>query len=471
MPTFRLDQHPWVPVIGVDGVAKQVNLIQVFKDATKISALSGSPLEVAAITRFLLAIVHLVETPTSLNAWAKLWQDRASLMSRCAEYVGGHADVWDLFHERHPVGQLPKLRKTLNPAHILVYDAARKNNAVFADHSVVNSPEPIFAALLARGLIVTNAYGGSSGGGYRSGPLAMRTVAVLCGVSFDETLLLNLIVQTASPTYDWKRYGHPVDGAPLDIVRRYLWTARRVRFLPDSMGSNVATMMLAPGDDMPESERTEDPMIVMRRDSKGASYKPLGLRAGRALWRSAHVLLSWDEDVKRLGAIDQLHRLLHRGLFAADQPVSMRVCGVAGEAQGPSSELWRDEALPFGLSVISDERRHSELVRAVTAAEEAASGTRKRIYSFAASYLQNGATSAPDKKTVGKLSNELSLDFVDFWSAIAPTGERIACDGFDENAWSTLLRTTSEKTVCCAINRLAPDARRYRAEFARRAGS
>ena len=474
MPTFKLDREPWIPALTTGGVVTPVNLVQVFNDAAKLSGLAGSPLEVAAITRFLLAIVHLVETPTSLDGWRKLWQGRADLMARCARYVEARVDAWDLFHEQHPFGQIPNLDKTLNPAHLLVYEAARKNNAIFANHSAADAPVPIAAAVLARGLIVTNAYAGSSGGGYRSGPLAMRTIAMLCGQRFDETLLLNLLVQTRPPaSYDWNRYGSPLDdaNAPVDIVQRYLWTARRVRFLADGNDTAAATIMLAPGNDMPESERTEDPMIVMRKDSKGTAYVPLRLDTGRALWRSAHVLLDWHEGVRRLGVVDQLNRLLHRRFISEDQPISMRACGVAGDAQGPTSELWRDETLPFGFSVVSDEKRYAELVRAVSAAEEAAKFTRKLIYGFAARYLQNGAESSPDKDDVGRLSNELAPDLVDFWAALAPRGERIACDGFDETAWATSIKKASEDTIRRAIDRLAPDARRYRAEFVREVGS
>jgi CRISPR system Cascade subunit CasA len=470
MTSFRLDRQPWIPITTIDGVATQANLTEVFRDATRIAALGGSPLEAVAISRFLLAIVHLVDTPTSLDAWKKLWQTRPDLMSRCAQYIENQADAWDLFHEKHPFGQVPTLSKTLNPAHLLVYDAARKNNAVFADHSLVEVPVPIPASTLARGLIVTNAYAGSSGGGYRSGPLAMRTVAMLRGSTLDRTLLLNLLVQTDLPqSYDWKRYGQAIDNIPprVNIVQRYLWTARRVRLLSDVTAAAAATMMLSPGNAMPETERTEDPMVVMRKDLKGATYVPLRLDAGRALWRSAHVLLNWHEDTKRLGAVDQLHKVLRRGIISADDHISMRVCGVAGEAQGPASELWRDETLPFGLSVVSDDERYSALVRAVSAADEAASKTRKRIYSFCARYLQNGADSAPDKKDVGRLCDELAPDLADFWGALAPAGERIACDGFDETAWSALRKSTSEDTVRQAIDRLPPDARRYRAEFGR----
>src|SRR5262249_11393843 len=145
----------------------------------------------------------------------------------------------------------------------------------------------------------------------------------------------------------------------------------------------------------------------------------------------------------------------------------MRVCAVAGDAQGPSSELWRDETLPFGLSVISDEGRYSKLLKAVTAAEDASKFTRKRIYAFASRYLPDRADSAPDKDNIGRLSEELSPNLVDFWCALGPQGERIACDGYDETRWSGLLTEAAENTVRRAIDRLPPNARRYRAEFMR----
>ena len=465
MHTFRLDKERWIPVTDADGVARTVSLVEAFSGAASLSTIGGSPLEAAAITRFLLAIAHLTETPTTLDAWAALWQRRAVYMARCAGYVQSRA--WDLFDATRPFGQMPELDNTRNPAHLLVYEAARKNNAVLLDHSTEGSPRPIPAAVLARGLITANAYAGSSGGGYRSGSLAMRTVAMLCGRTLDETLMLNLLVQSTPPAaYAWTAYGHAQD-RPMDLVRRYLWTSRRVRLIPRGSEASAAEMMLGPGDEMPESERAKDPMVAMRRDAKKTAYVPLRLEAGRALWRSAHVLLNWHQDVRRLAAVDQLHRLVRRGLIASEQPVSMRVCAVAGEAKGPSTELWRDESLPFGLAVINDEQRFADLEKAVSTAEEEGRRARKRIYSFAASYLRNGADSSPDKDDVRRLAHELSPDLTDFWGAAAPAGERIASDGFDEAAWATLLKDASRQAIRRAIDRLPPNARRHRAEYSR----
>lgn len=469
MPTFRLDQEPWIPVVGTDGLARHCDLVHVFANASSISHVGGSPLEVAAITRFLLAIVHLTETPTTLEAWDKLWRDRAALTGRCTEYVRRRSGTWDLFDMSCPFGQVPELKKTVNPAHLLLYEAARKNNALLLDHSMETAPLPTPAPNLARGLITANAYAGSSGGGYRSGPLAMRSVAILSGAALDATLVLNLVVQREPPAdYNWNSYGRPSTGRsePMDVVRRYLWTCRRVRFIPDDGVPAASTMLLAPGDELPEDERSLDPMVVMRKDSKGTAYVPFRLEAGRALWRSAHVLLNWREGAKCVAAVGQLHRSLRRGQFPRDYPVSLRVCAVAGEAQGPSTELWRDELLSFGVSVIADEHRYAGLVRAVSAAEDQAKATRRRVYAFAARYLQGSSESQPDEKEVGRLVGELTAGLSDFWAILAPIGDRIACDGFDETEWSRRLSEASAEVFRRAVDRLPANARRYRAQFA-----
>lgn len=469
MATFRLDCEPWIPILRVDGTSVEVSLTEVFTKAGEISELDGTPLEVAAITRFLLAICHLTETPTSLNGWHTLWTQRASYMKRCADYVENHSSVWDLFNPKLPFGQEPGLEKTLNPAHILVYEAARKNNLVLADHSIEDLPARIRASKLARGLITTNAYAGSSGGGYRSGPLAMRSVAVLCGSTLDETLLLNLLVQSQQPSeFEWTEYGHlSKHDFPQDIVHRYLWTSRRVLLNPEPSHASARTMLLAPGNEMSEVERRLDPMVVQRRDAKGTDLVPLRLEADRALWRNAHVILSANDQQPGLECLKQLSRLANRGLIPLEAPVYIRVCAVAGDAQGPSSELWRDERLPFGLSILIKDDLFARVVRAVEYAEKNAQNLRKRIYGFCLRYIKDGADSTPDKTDISRLSDELAPNLTAYWSRLAQYGERIACDDFDEETWKKLVNDATNAAFRCAVHRLPPTSRRFRAEFAR----
>jgi CRISPR system Cascade subunit CasA len=467
MPTFRLDQESWIPVVRLNGTLDEVSLHQVFSEAEGIAGIAGSPVEAASIARFLLAIVHLTDTPASLDAWRQLWENRSDLMSHCAEYVENRGDVWDMFHARHPFGQDADQSKTRNPAHILSYEAARKNNPVHADHSLEGTPLPVGPSRIARGLFAANAYAGSSGGGYRSGPLCMRSVAVLVGSNLRDTLLLNLLVQKVEPApFDWKTYGTDPQPSVFDLPKRYLWHSRCVLLMPVREGI-TREIMLAPGNEMSEDERKLDPMVVFRLDSQGKEYIPLRLDPGRALWRSAHVLLNWHEDTRRLAALDQLRRLLARGYLPSDLRISLRVIAVSGDAQGPRTDLWRDETLPFEASVIGSEERFAALQRSVSAAEDKGSETRKRIYSLAARYLQNGADSKPDKADIGRLADELSPDLTDYWAILAPAGERIACDNFDEAAWDALLKKAANTAFDNAVDRLPPDARRLRAQYAR----
>jgi CRISPR system Cascade subunit CasA len=109
MATFRLDREPWIPVVHSTGTEAEVNLVDVFDQAASIRSLSGTPLEVAAILRLLLAISHLTETPANLARWGELWQDRAVFMKRCAAYVRDQGEVWDLFHSSRPFLQDKRL--------------------------------------------------------------------------------------------------------------------------------------------------------------------------------------------------------------------------------------------------------------------------------------------------------------------------------------------------------------------------
>jgi hypothetical protein len=147
------------------------------------------------------------------------------------------------------------------------------------------------------------------------------------------------------------------------------------------------------------------------------------------------------------------------------------VVGISGKAGQVKHYFWRDETLPFGTSVVADDARFAQLDRAVQTAAKKAKETRNRIYAFAARYLQNGAAASPIKNDIGRLADELSPDLADFWGTLAAPGERIACDGFDEVSWAKLVETAAENAFRNAIDRLPPNARRYRAEFIRPANS
>jgi hypothetical protein len=225
---------------------------------------------------------------------------------------------------------------------------------------------------------------------------------------------------------------------------------------------------------MDEDALADDPFVALQLDAEGKKYVPLRFEAGKALWRSAHALLAINPSGsanqlagRPLPALDQLRRLAMRYDGLALSAVTVRACGAGGNAQGPVTDLWRDETLPFGLSVLTDDARYAALERAVAGAEETARKLRGRLKWFALAYLRNGGHSSPKPKDAGRLADELAPNLAGFWSDIGPKGERIALDDFDDAAWEKELAAASDRAFRKAIDRLPPDARRLRAEFAR----
>lgn len=474
MKAFFLDQDPWIPAMMVDGSYKELSLVQAFEGAEGVRRLVGTPPCVAATMRFLLAIAHLTRTPSKLEEWASLYRDRRGFLADCAQYVRQRREHWNLFDPDRPFGQVPGLEGTVNPAHLMLYEAARKNNPVLTDHSLETSPRPIPPARIPAAMLAMQAFGGSSGGGYTMGPLAMRTVAFLEGENLAETLLLNLLVLERPPEeFDWGQYGRKAQERvkvrnPVDL---YLWTSRQVSLVVSECG-DVRQVRLAPGNTLPQDLIGLDPMVVQTVTEKNKKKEkvPLRLQADVALWRNAHVLLGSVREV-RLKAVDQLSRCVGRE-FVDDRPVSLRVCALAGDAQGPRTELWRDERIEFEPELLQEKNRMrlQEVEQAVHDAEKVASRTRKRLAGFASRYLAADQAARVEPSDVRALVEEIAPNLMDYWGAIASEGERLpmACLEADpewRDKWARTLREASLAAFDKAVERLPPSARRLRAQF------
>ncbi|MCX7801221.1 MAG: type I-E CRISPR-associated protein Cse1/CasA [Fimbriimonadales bacterium] len=471
MTCFRLDQEPWIPVLLQSGDYAELSLLETFRRAAEIRCLAGTPVEVVSLTRFLLAIAHVVETPASTNDWARLWQNPEAFCLRCADYVRSQGDVWDLLHPQRPFLQDAHLQKTKNPAHILVYDAARKNNPVWSDHSMASSPEPVPLARLARGILASNAYAGSSGGGYRKGPLCARSVLLADGESLAETILLNLKYDRnhTPEQIDWTALGagRPRPSPRMGIAARYLWNSRRVRILPDDAHPGAARwVMLSPGNEMPEELAQEDPMVLLRQDAKGAKWVAVRLGPTEALWRQFPNLFVRHDGVVRHPILRMMETLAEKDALEGDRKLSLRICVVSADAQGPTTEFWRNELLPFQPTVLLDQARSASIERCVRAAESEAIQAKAEIYRFAQRYLAAGSESNASSDDARRLRDELACDLEPYWAELAPLGERLAVEAIDEAEWVETCRRARRRMVEWAVDRLPPTARRLRAQFA-----
>jgi len=464
-----------------DGTARDLSLLEVFERAPSIYQLAGNPLECAALHRLLLAVVHRVDSPKDRESWLVLWKNRNQLFEAVIEYLASTADKFDLYDPRFPFAQHPGLPHQGKTPAELVYDRAQGNNPVFLDSSVVSSPEPISSAMAIRSLLVTHAFGGSGTGGLNplngnkkdtmlAGPLCARFIAVVEGANLAETLLYNLVIgaDVGSPVWDREVVDVPRQSRPSGLCDLYTRATRNVKLEPNDDGESCVAVSMVMGDAvLSDEDSLIDPLIptYLAHDKK---YKAMRIDPDKALWRSSQVLLvpEVSESARPLPAVALIRQLVNRGDFQEDVQVRIRTLGVAANAQGPVTEMWRDEYLPFSLKLFSGDDGYQKLANAVDCADKEAKTLSFHLAGFAARYMADGGSS-PEPKSISRLIQEISPNLSDFWMEIGPEGERIALQSIDEMEWSKRLVTVRQSAYEAAIDRLPPDARRMRAQFQR----
>ena len=108
MSRFNLIDEPWIPVRFPDGTRAELNLRDTLLRAKDIAVIEdASPLVVAALHRFLLAVLYrALEGPTDIDQ-AKGWFKSGLPADKIDGYLKHwHPRFW-LFDEKYPFGQIP----------------------------------------------------------------------------------------------------------------------------------------------------------------------------------------------------------------------------------------------------------------------------------------------------------------------------------------------------------------------------
>ncbi|MDX2064744.1 MAG: type I-E CRISPR-associated protein Cse1/CasA [Fimbriimonadaceae bacterium] len=480
MASFRLDLEPWIPAEWVDGTSGEVSLRDTFRHATQIRRIQGTPLEVAVLYRLLFAVFHRAFEIEEFDGWTESWHNPTQALSAAENYVEQiGADCFDLYHSERPFMQHPQLSPGKKPLAVLLFDRAQGNNPVFLDASREQDLTPVASNIVARGLLVNMAFGGSHpdksnplNNGKETtmyaGPLCARLVVILEGATLAETLLLNRIAGTPIGRPAWERPlpSRSTKSAAEGIADRFTRTTRFVRLLPSEDGRQSISCALHMGEQINEDGEPEDPMmpLYLASDKK---MKVARLDADRAVWRSSHVLLNTDKgnpEFRPAAAMVQFGQLSD---FYLDQPpiVNLRVTGFAGDAQGPTPEVWRDESLPFRISLGDDTAQFAKIKGAIDYADSAAEKLRGRLFAFAKRYLEASIPN-PDSNDARRLAESLSPRLEPFWSRLAHDGERLGLtDEIAAEDWEKKVNEASARAFAQAVNALPLNGRRLRAQF------
>jgi len=283
MSRFNLIDEKWIPVRFPDGTRDELGIRDTLLRSGQIAAVEDpSPLVVAALHRFLLAVLYrTLEGPTDIDQAKALFREGLP-GERIPAYLDEWRDRFWLSDEKYPFGQIPTFEPTTWRAWMVLAAEHNADNAkVLFDHVDVDVPGTISGGAAARWILATQTFSVSCGKSELShtgtAPSATAAMAMPLGDDLQDTLLFSLVPQnreiTAADLPLWERCPESVESLKEGIKRtasgyadRYTWRARSIRLEPNS-SAQIGTLAFASGVGNSTVDQ-RDPMLAYRIDEK-----------------------------------------------------------------------------------------------------------------------------------------------------------------------------------------------------------
>lgn len=447
MSRFNLAEEKWIPVRFPNGTHDELGIRDTLLRSKEIAAIEDpSPLVVAALHRFLLAVLYrALEGPTDIDQAKALF--KAGLPSeKITAYLEKWRDRFWLFDEKHPFYQVLAYEPQENsgkkewkswPAIAAEHNA---NNAkVLFDHVEIATAGPIPSRMAARWLIACQTFalgGGNSDFAYtKSAPSATAAMVLPLGVHLHDTLLLSLVPENKEVLEGdlpiWEKEPVPLASLKKGIARSvmgiadlYTWLARSIKFQLDGNGETLSELAFASGVAC-SSESHVDPMFGYRIDVKWGR-RPIQFR-DRGLWRDFDSLLP-DESHLAPQVIEHATALTrsNRDRF----PRSVMVLGQANSKA--KIEYWRMECFALPEKMTGDRFIRTEIRQLLTEAEDAEKVFDKSLRTAAKLIIAKGErelqadkwskgkwTPGDVSKFIGKSTSEtVPVALANYWSTL-----------------------------------------------------
>lgn len=424
MSRYNLIDEKWIPVRFHDGVRDELGISATLLRAREIAAIEGpSPLVVAALHRFLLALLYrALEGPTDIDQAKTLFKTGLP-----AEKITAYLEKWRprfwLFDEKYPFGQIPTFDpKIWRSWTVLAAEHNADNAKVLFDHVDIEAPGSIVSGAAARWLLATQTFSVSCGKSELAhtgtAPSATAAMVLPLGRDLHDTLLFALVPQNRTIACQdlplWERepetVGQLKDGierGTSGLADRYTWRIRAVRFHAEETGQ-IEKLAFASGVRNASLEQL-DPMLAYRVDEKKGKL-PLQFR-DRGMWREFDSLLPDDSQLAPQ-VIEHATALTrsHRERF----PRSVMVLGQANNKA--KIEFWRIERFALPQALAGDRFIRTEIGQLLTDAEESQKSLWDACSSFARDLLSRGSRS-PDKDDVRKFVKQMPV-IPWYWSTL-----------------------------------------------------
>lgn len=389
MSRFNLIDEKWIPVRFPDGSREELGIRETLLRSREITAIEDpSPLVVAALHRFLLAVLYrALAGPTDIDQAKALF--RSGLPGEKIErYLEKWRDRFWLFDEKYPFGQNPNVPKTeIEPWTKLTAEYNATSNKVLFDHTNTRKPGSKEPKECARWLLSTMTFSISGGRGYYPSPSPNAMVCIPLGQTFHETLCYNLIpYPNRDVMYEdsalWEREPKPL---PLNIPKLmafgysdlYTWQSRMI--LLEELGSGGVTFMrFVAGQGFENPSGVPDPMQPYKPDEHLGKL-PVQFRKERGTWRDFDSLIPDSSGLAPL-TINNAFRLAKSKV--GNMPRSIMVLGLRYEPPSANVDFWRMEQFALPKALTDNNFIRSDIRKILDIAEVAGQSLRLSFWKF-----------------------------------------------------------------------------------------
>lgn len=423
-PRFNLIDEPWIPVRWLDGRHGELGIRDTLLQAEHIAEIQdASPLVVAALHRFLLAVLYrALEGPTDGQQARALFKGGIP-----AEKVTSYLDLWkhrfDLFDKTHPFGQNPNVPpKQVEPWTKLTAEFNGTSNRTLFDHTTMQGLVGRQPNECARWLISTMNFSLSGGRGYYPSPSVNAVMCFVMGRHLSETLVLNLVpypnrfvAQGDSALWERDPLQVPLTGQKRMVssyADLYTWPARLVLLLPDR--NNLVRdvrFMAGQGCELPSNFL--DPLQPYKNDEK-LGRLPVRFEKSKGTWRDFDSLLP-DADDLAPRTVAQSFDLV-RG--TKDRPKAFLVLGLRYEPPNANVDFWRMERFNLPDNIRLEFSFRAELNKLLLAAKDAETALWHACKSFSRNLLSRGERE-PAGRDVSNFVRQMPV-IDSYWSSLEP---------------------------------------------------
>ena len=423
MNHFNLIEEKWIPVRFPDGTRDELGIHDTLLRSKEIAVIEDpSPLVVAALHRFLLAVLYrALKGPIDIDQAKDLF--KAGLPS---EKIMAYLEKWRgrfwLFDEKYPFGQNPNVSKDeIEPWTKLTAEYNATSNKVLFDHTDTKNPGARKPMECARWLLSTMSFSISGGRGYYPSPSPNAMMCIPLGRNLQETLCYNLVPYQNRDVMSgdsalWEREPKTL---PLGIPKQmasgyadlYTWQSRMI-LLEELSSGGITAMRFVTGQGFENPSKNPDPMQPYKTDRTHGKL-PVQFRGDRGTWRDFDSLLPDDTDLAPL-TIQNALRLSGKKIDL--MPKSVLVLGLRYDPPNANVDFWRMERFALPDALAGEHSVRGEIKKLLTEAEDAQKSLWTACSSFARDLLSRGDRK-PDDKDIKGFVKQISANSW-YWSIL-----------------------------------------------------